>query len=55
MMDLTQINEATEQQKAQGLVEWGKAFTAESWTEVHEMNGCYCTLILIFVERPFSA
>ena len=37
-MDLTQVNEATEEQKAQGLVEWAKAFRADSWEEVNQIQ-----------------
>lgn len=38
VMDLTQIDEATEEQKAQGLVEWAKAFKAASWEEVNQIQ-----------------
>ena len=38
VMDLTQVNEATEEQKAQGLVEWAKAFRADSWEEVNQIQ-----------------
>ena len=34
MLDLTQIEAATEEQKRQGLVEWARAFRAKSWEEV---------------------
>ena len=39
MMDLTQISEATEIQKEQGLVEWARAFNAGSWEEVNQIDG----------------
>ena len=35
VMDLTQVGEATEEQKQQGLVVWAKAFRARSWDEVN--------------------
>ena len=35
VLDLTQIGEATDEQKKQGLVEWAKAFKAKSWEEVN--------------------
>ena len=35
VMDLTQIEEASQEQKDQGLVEWAKAFRANSWEEVN--------------------
>ena len=38
VLDLTQIEEATDEQKAQGLVEWAKAFRAKSWAEVNEIE-----------------
>ena len=38
VMDLTQISEATENQKKQGLVEWAKAFRASSWEEVNDID-----------------
>ena len=38
VMDLTQIDNATEEQKAQGLVEWAKAFRADSWDEVNQIQ-----------------
>ena len=38
VMDLTQIEEATDEQKAQGLVEWAKAFKADSWEEVNQIQ-----------------
>ena len=38
VMDLTQIDQATEEQKAQGLVEWAKAFKADSWDEVNQIQ-----------------
>ena len=34
VLDLTQIEAATEEQKRQGLVEWARAFRAKSWEEV---------------------
>ena len=37
-MDLTQIDKATEEQKAQELVEWAKAFRADSWNEVNQIQ-----------------
>ena len=38
VMDLTQIAAATSEQKKQGLVEWAKAFRANSWAEVNEID-----------------
>jgi predicted transposase/invertase (TIGR01784 family) len=38
VMDLTAMDEATDEQKNQGLVEWAKAFKAESWEEVREID-----------------
>ena len=38
VMDLTQVDKATEGQKAQGLVEWAKAFRADSWDEVNQIQ-----------------
>ena len=38
VMDLTQISEATEIQKEQGLVEWARAFNAGSWEEVNQIE-----------------
>ena len=38
VMDLTQIDSATEEQKDQGLVEWAKAFRANSWDEVKRIQ-----------------
>ena len=38
VMDLTQIDSATEEQKVQGLVEWAKAFRANSWDEVKKIQ-----------------
>ena len=38
VMDLTKIEEATDEQKAQGLVEWAKAFKADSWEEVNQIQ-----------------
>ena len=38
VMDLTAMDEATDEQKSQGLVEWAKAFKAESWEEVREID-----------------
>ncbi len=38
VMDLTKIDEATEEQKAQGLVEWAHAFKADSWEEVNQIQ-----------------
>ena len=38
VMDLTQIEAATNEQKKQGLVEWAKAFRANSWAEVNEIE-----------------
>lgn len=38
VMDLTAMDQATEQQKAQGLIEWAKAFKAESWEEVNRID-----------------
>ena len=35
VMDLTQIGQATEEQKQQGLVAWARAFRARSWNEVN--------------------
>ena len=35
VMDLTQIGEATEEQRRQGLVVWAQAFRAGSWDEVN--------------------
>ena len=32
------MDEATDEQKNQGLVEWAKAFRAESWEEVREID-----------------
>jgi len=34
MMDLTAMNQATEEQKTQGLIQWGRSFKAESREEV---------------------
>ena len=38
VMDLTQIDGASQQQKKQGLVEWARAFRASSWEEVNEID-----------------
>lgn len=38
VMDLTAMDQATEEQRAQGLIEWGRAFKAESWEEVNEIE-----------------
>ncbi len=38
VMDLTQIDSATEEQKVQGLVEWAKAFRANSWDELKRIQ-----------------
>ena len=38
VLDLTQIEQATEEQKEQGLVEWAKAFKANSWKEVNTIE-----------------
>jgi len=38
VMDLTQIEEASQEQKDQGLVEWAKAFRANSWEEVNDID-----------------
>ena len=38
VMDLTAIGDATDAQKKQGLVEWAKAFKAESWEKVKEIE-----------------
>ena len=38
VMDLTAMDQATEEQKTQGLIEWGRAFKAESWEEVNEID-----------------
>ena len=38
VLDLTQIDAATDEQKRQGLVEWAKAFRARSWAEVNEIE-----------------
>ena len=38
VMDLTQIGAATAEQKEQGLVEWAKAFRANSWAEVNSIE-----------------
>ncbi len=38
VMDLTAMDEATDEQKSQGLVEWAKALRAESWEEVREID-----------------
>ena len=38
VMDLSAIGEASEEQKKQGLVEWAKAFRANSWNEVEEID-----------------
>ena len=38
VMDLTAMDQATVEQRAQGLTEWGRAFKAESWEEVKEID-----------------
>ena len=38
VMDLTQIAGATDEQKAQGLVEWARAFSANSWEEFNQIQ-----------------
>ena len=38
VLDLTQIEAATEEQREQGLVEWARAFKATSWAEVNEIE-----------------
>ena len=38
VLDLTQIGAATDEQKRQGLVEWARAFRANSWAEVNEID-----------------
>ena len=38
VLDLTQIEAVTDAQKQQGLVEWAKAFRAESWDEVQNID-----------------
>ena len=38
VMDLTQIEEASQEQKDQGLVEWAKAFRANSWEDVNDID-----------------
>ena len=38
VMDLTQIDAATEGERAQGLVEWANAFKADSWEEVNRIE-----------------
>ena len=37
VMDLTQIEEASQEQKDQGLVEWAKAFRANSWERTMQL------------------
>ena len=37
-MDLTQVGEATEKQRDQGLVEWAQAFNASSWEEMNRIE-----------------
>ena len=38
VMDLTAIEMATEKDRKQGLVEWAKAFSAETWDEVEKVD-----------------
>lgn len=38
VMDLTQISQASQKQKDQGLVEWANAFNATSWDEVNNID-----------------
>ena len=38
VMDLTAINDATENDKKQGLVEWAEAFTAKTWDSVEQIE-----------------
>ena len=38
VLDLTQIEAATAEQKKQGLVEWARAFKAKSWDEVNNID-----------------
>ncbi len=38
VMDLTQTDAATSEQEGQGLVEWARAFKADSWDKVHELD-----------------
>ena len=38
VLDLTQIEAATEAQRKQGLVEWARAFRAGSWGEVNKID-----------------
>ena len=38
VMDLTQISQASQEQKDQGLVEWANAFKATSWEEVNQIQ-----------------
>ena len=38
VLDLTQIEAATEEQREQGLVEWAKAFRAKTWNEVRDIE-----------------
>ena len=38
VMDLTAKEEAEEDEKANGLVDWAEAFTANSWEKVGQIN-----------------
>ena len=38
VMDLTQLESATEEQFRQGLVEWGRIFRANSWAEIEAIE-----------------
>ena len=38
VMDLTAMDQATEEQRIQGLTEWARAFKAESWEEVKKID-----------------
>ena len=37
-MDLTAIDQATDEEKEHGMAEWGEAFTADNWEEVQEIQ-----------------
>lgn len=38
VVKLKAIEEATEEQRKQGLVEWADAFTAQNWEQVQKLN-----------------
>ena len=38
VLDLTAVEDATEEEKKQGLVDWASAFNAENWEEVNQID-----------------